>query len=785
MSKNKNSKILIKNLSFSNCTSTSNNFRNINSSQTKKGNMISYGCLNLTLTLELNEKDLAQNNISWTNLKNYDSLSFIKTNKSLWSRIKLSSTNSTLSTFLYINKIFKSKIKIKHICFRKIKFQQNQIDFKELIDSVSNSNGLILDCHSICPCELSIQLRLRYNGKRRLFVLSGEKTPLDDDDDEEDDYDMKEEDNVLLEEGANYEEIPNYDNMNGVLDIFDIDEKKNDDKYNPFIDIPKEINNVNDYYFIYFNYEDYNGDIENTFRGKITIKYLYDYFIYLKKNFRNNKIVLNMGSEIPKLNMEVKDLLTITNIAIFYDKNKLFQILNNFRNEEEKIKREEEYFKHYYDNKLKKEEIQQYLEEEDKRANLIDYLKRRFSEKIILKRNSKNSTLKEENEMPLFRRTKYNKNLYSLKLKRIKTKKCGIEEQKNKDKEKILKIEDNKYYVPLTKVEIFNYYKSEICEKDLLMKPNEEKMIIVLDELSKLYIVQFNKNYEKPFVFDLDIKLYEQINVHNINTIQSYKKIIKSNLEKYTILYIGYLLSALIIYTSNENKVSEEVALFIGYYSGQKILKKIIKMEKEEFDIPQNDQFYMPNLSNEEINDLIQQAEKRKREIKFILDGNNKNIAKLKLYNPLLDKYALSYLNKDKNKDYFKNKGFITEQGKLLYDPVYRESLLVNKHEKKVKNEKDLIASCREFKNKNNFKMKEIECVDNYKNIKEKLNKFIVGFKLKKPEYIIYLKESHNPLLPAIKKNTTYSSKFSSPLKNKTSVNFKMKSVKKKLTINI
>jgi hypothetical protein len=36
-----------------------------------------------------------------------------------------------------------------------------------------------------------------------------------------------------------------------------------------------------------------------------------------------------MGSEIPKLNIEVKDLLTITNIAIFYDKNKLFQILRN------------------------------------------------------------------------------------------------------------------------------------------------------------------------------------------------------------------------------------------------------------------------------------------------------------------------------------------------------------------------------------------------------------------------------------------------------------------------
>ena len=62
-----------------------------------------------------------------------------------------------------------------------------------------------------------------------------------------------------------------------------------------------------------------------------------------------------------------------------------------------------------------------------------------------------------------------------------------------KEKDKIIKIKDNKYFVPLTKVQMFNYYKTEICEKDSTMKPNEEKMIIILDELSKLYIVHFNK----------------------------------------------------------------------------------------------------------------------------------------------------------------------------------------------------------------------------------------------------------------------------------------------------
>ena len=58
------------------------------------------------------------------------------------------------------------------------------------------------------------------------------KTPLDGDDDEDGDYDMKEEDNVLLEEGTNYVEIPNLDDINGGLETFDIDGKMNDENYN-------------------------------------------------------------------------------------------------------------------------------------------------------------------------------------------------------------------------------------------------------------------------------------------------------------------------------------------------------------------------------------------------------------------------------------------------------------------------------------------------------------------------------------------------------------------------
>jgi hypothetical protein len=143
-------------------------------------------------------------------------------------------------------------------------------------------------------------------------------------------------------------------------------------------------------------------------------------------------------------------------------------------------------------------------------------------------------------------------------------------------------------------------------------------------------------------------------------------------------------------------------------------------------------------------------------------------VIKLKLYNPLLDKFVYSYLNKNRNKDFLKTKGFINNKGKLLYDPVYRESLIVNKNEKIIKNEKELYKTCHDFKTKNNFKMKENECLARYKNKNEKLNKFLVGFKQKKPEYEIYLHKIKSNKLPVILHKNK-----SSKIYNNTSPNLK------------
>ena len=724
---------------------------NMETDEDKFGNLLSYGSINLTLTLELYENDFMENNIEWKRFNNLSDLNFISENTNLWDRIKLSSTDKNMQLLLHMNKALKEKVKIKHICFRKMKYKDSQKPLKEFLESIINLNGLYFESHSVCKCELSIQLRLRYNRKRKLFVLCGDKTPLEDDADE--DISNREEDNVLLEEGANYdqnEEAEGYEEE----EIYEINEKKDDKEYNPFINLPKDINNFNVFIYLYFNYFDYTSGI---FSGKITIEHLYKYFIFLKKNSKV-RIVLNMMKEISENSEEIRDLLSVSSITIFYDKNKLFQLLNKLRYEEYKIKKEQEHFRHYYEKKIKSQMIENYFNNEQRR------------EKIVESINNKNMPeihhLTENKTCNSFSKT-MSRTFYSMKTSKSRKK-------FKKEEEKMIVIKKDKYFPPLTKIDIFNYYKTGIYDKDPL-KSKEEKTIIVLDDFCKVYIVQFNYYLEKPFVLDFDLKLYPQINVHNIELIHEYKYLIREKFEKYIIIFIGYLLSSLL---QGADPNDEESFLFIGYYGACKILKNIILFDKNDMPLPDNDSFYYPNLNKNEVDSLIEHAAQKKKEYKFILDCNNKNVKKLKLYNPLLDKYVFSYLNKNRNKVFLKTKGFINNKGKILYDPVYRESLAINKNEKNIKNEKELYKTCHDFKTKNKFRMKEKECVDRYKNKNEKLNKFVVGFNQKRPEYEIYLLNIKSNKLPLIFKNNKVSPTYYSTSPNKKISSYSMTNIK-------
>ena len=133
-----------------NNTNTSNNVNPTKQSReitvvNTMGNLLSYGSINLTLTLELFENDFIQNDIEWKKLKNLSNLQFLKENNSLWERIQLSSTEKNMQLLLHMNRVLKEKIKIKHICFRKMKFKQSQKEFEEFLKNIINLNGYILN----------------------------------------------------------------------------------------------------------------------------------------------------------------------------------------------------------------------------------------------------------------------------------------------------------------------------------------------------------------------------------------------------------------------------------------------------------------------------------------------------------------------------------------------------------------------------------------------------------------------------------------------------------------
>ena len=96
-----------------------------------------------------------------------------------------------------------------------------------------------------------------------------------------------------------------------------------------------------------------------------------------------------------------------------------------------------------------------------------------------------------------------------------------------------------------------------------------------------------------------------------------------------------------------------------------------------------------------------------------------------------------------------KNKGFINDKGKLLYDPFYKDSLGMSpKLRRNIKfedNEENLSEEKLSFKSSGNSP-------NNKKIIKLELNKYLIGYNKKFPDYNIYKsKINSRSFLPFIK----------------------------------
>ena len=65
----------------------------------------------------------------------------------------------------------------------------------------------------------------------------------------------------------------------------------------------------------------------------------------------------------------------------------------------------------------------------------------------------------------------------------------------------------------------------------------------------------------------------------------------------------------------------------------------------------------------------------KKAESRFVLDCSNSTKSRYREYNPLLDKNLASFFNTRNNQNFLKLKGFINNEGEIIYDPFYKETL--------------------------------------------------------------------------------------------------------------
>ena len=137
------------------------------------GDILSFGSINLLFTLNLDKHDLKKYKVKWDELESLENLKFIRKHKKFWKRVELSSTNDSLNILLQINKSSQKLIKLGYVGFKKIIYKDEQIEFQDFVEEITNQKGLFLTSCDVCECTVCIQLLLIFEKKYKKFVLSG------------------------------------------------------------------------------------------------------------------------------------------------------------------------------------------------------------------------------------------------------------------------------------------------------------------------------------------------------------------------------------------------------------------------------------------------------------------------------------------------------------------------------------------------------------------------------------------------------------------------------------
>ena len=692
------------------------------------GNLLSFGSLNLTFTITLKKQDIKKYKIKFDSLKTLEDVKFIIKHKKFIKQVDITCKSNVMNILLNINKSAKKLLKIGYVSYSKIIYKEDQEEFKDFIEKVTQFNGLYLASCDVCKCPTSIELKLIYENKEKKFVICGDNVAA-----------IKEEKDEDINSGASEEGNNKNNNKKPVGPVIKKAKENKSQENNPFISITKDIVKLAEYDYIFFNYDDY---INGEFCNNINILNVYEYFQNIKL-ISKSKIILNLEGyhlENDETNT-LRDLLALTDIFIFYDKNKLYELLKSMKEQEEN-ENTEKLYKYYYleaeKKNLEKEEIQQLEEEKTKRYKLFLEKEKEKEKKFKKIYNFDKRSNTEQNES-YFNKSKLlitqednDKNKESEISEINKMISTATDDGVSLNKKKIKKNYAKKNLFSklsqpqtLHKNKIWEYFKHGIYNKDPQKKG--DKIIIAMDEFKKIFFVKFTRKEEKPSILEYDLKLHPQINLRNMKEIFEFRKLIKSKFDEYIIIYMGTLLGVVL-----KKNYIEDNDFLLGYLYATNKIKILAEIQKYNLPIPKEKNFYYPNMSKKNIEKMMTQTIHNKKEKLFVLDGNTKKTVGIKPYNPLLDKNLASFFNTRNNQNFLKLNGFINKEGEIMYDPIYKETL----RDKKT-------STIDESMMHKSF---------------QTTNKFLSGYKKKIPEYSIYHPNKNNLVLPPIQKNKKQSS---------------------------
>ena len=224
------------------------------------------------------------------------------------------------------------------------------------------------------------------------------------------------------------------------------------------------------------------------------------------------------------------------------------------------------------------------------------------------------------------------------------------------------------------------------------------KIGFILDNnLSKLTIIEVPNNV-KPLITSYELKPYPKINHSNIELVENYKYVLKSNHDYFESIFYAGVLSKLFF---SNHKIKGIDILYPGYLIGAEILKRILELEVKDYPYPSSQKFYVVKLNKSEINEYIKKFKLEKKEGKFVLDCINQEKSKMKYYVPLFDYNLHGYFKNELVRKELKAKGFINSKGFVNFDPVYRMEMYNKKMKLTRSNSKTAQDILREQLNKN------------------------------------------------------------------------------------